>query len=74
MQTVVTRGLTIRGAYGLARAELEQAVQLLADDNSPVAALINRHATLDEGPSLFEELLASPATIKCVLEPLATQP
>ena len=28
-----------------------------------------RYATLDEGPELFEELLASPATIKCVIRP-----
>jgi L-iditol 2-dehydrogenase len=70
MQAVVTRSLTIRGAYGVSREDLEEAVRLLAGGQVPVEALVNRHATLDEGPSLFEELLATPATIKCVLEPL----
>ena len=46
-----------------------EAIRLLADGHVPVEVLVNRHATLDEGPELFEELLASPATIKCVLEP-----
>ena len=69
MQAIVTRGLTIRGAYGITSAEFQEAVRLLAEGHVPVDVLVNRHATLEEGPELFEELLASPATIKCVLEP-----
>jgi hypothetical protein len=34
--------------------------------------LINRRARLEEGPSLFDELLASPSVIKCVFEPAGT--
>jgi L-iditol 2-dehydrogenase len=69
MQAVVTRNLNVRGSYGMSGEEFERALQLIADDRLPVDAIINRYATLDEGPALFEELLASPATIKCVIRP-----
>ena len=69
MQSVVTRNLTIRGSYGMTGAEFEHALELLAGGHLPIGEIVNRYATLDEGPALFEELLASPATIKCVLRP-----
>ena len=69
MQSVVTRNLTIRGSYGMTGEEFERALALLADGRLPVDEIVNRYATLDEGPGLFEELLASPATIKCVIRP-----
>ena len=69
MQTIVTRNLTLRGSYGMTGEEFERALVLLADDRLPVDAIVNRTATLDEGADLFEQLLADPATIKCVLTP-----
>ena len=69
MQSVVTRNLTIRGSYGMTGDEFGRALALLADGRLPVGDIINRYASLDEGPALFEELLAGPATIKCVMRP-----
>jgi L-iditol 2-dehydrogenase len=69
MQSVVTRNLTIRGSYGMSGDEFGRALGLLADGRLPVGDIINRYASLDEGPVLFEELLAGPATIKCVMRP-----
>jgi L-iditol 2-dehydrogenase len=69
MQAVVTRDLTIRGSYGMTGLEFERALALLAAGELPVGEIVNRYATLDDGPALFEELLASPATIKCVIRP-----
>jgi L-iditol 2-dehydrogenase len=69
MQAVVTRNLTIRGSYAMTDGEFERALALLAAGRLPVDAVINRYASLDEGPALFEELLVSPATIKCVIRP-----
>jgi L-iditol 2-dehydrogenase len=69
MQAVVTRNLTIRGSYAMTGDEFERALSLLAGGRLPVDAIINRYASLDEGPALFEELLVSPATIKCVMRP-----
>ena len=59
----------VRGSYGMTGEEFERALELLAGGRLPVGEIVNRYATLDEGPGLFEELLASPATIKCVLRP-----
>jgi threonine dehydrogenase-like Zn-dependent dehydrogenase len=69
MQAVVTRDLVIRGSYGMTGQEFERALTLLADGRLPVGDIVNRYASLDEGPGLFEELLASPATMKCVIRP-----
>ncbi len=69
MQAVVTRNLTIRGSYAMTGDEFERALSLLAGGRVPVDAIINRYASLEEGPVLFEELLVSPATIKCVMRP-----
>ncbi|MDX6598199.1 MAG: L-iditol 2-dehydrogenase [Gaiellales bacterium] len=69
MQAVVTRDLVVRGSYGMTGQEFERALALLADGRLPVDDIVNRYASLDDGPGLFEELLASPATIKCVIRP-----
>jgi L-iditol 2-dehydrogenase len=69
MQAVVTRNLTIRGSYGMTGDEFERALMLLAGSRLPIDGITNRYASLEEGPVLFEELLASPATIKCVIRP-----
>jgi L-iditol 2-dehydrogenase len=69
MQTIVTRNLNLRGSYGMTTDEFERSLQLLAGGRLPVDRIINRYATLDEGPELFEQLLASPETIKCVIRP-----
>jgi L-iditol 2-dehydrogenase len=69
MQAVVTRDLVIRGSYGMTAQEFERALGLLASRRLPVGEIVGRYATLDDGPGLFEELLASPATIKCVIRP-----
>ena len=69
MQAIVTREIAVRGSYGMTAQEFERALELLASGRLPVADVINRYATLDEGPELFEQLLASPATIKCVIRP-----
>ena len=50
MQAVVTRDLTIRGSYGMTGQEFERALALLADGRLPVDDIINRYASLDEGP------------------------
>ena len=69
MQTVVTRSLRLLGAYGMTTAELERSVDLLASGKIPAGLIIGRHATLEEGPGLFEELLESQSTIKCLIVP-----
>jgi len=69
MQALVTRDVTVRGSYGMTGQEFERSLALIADGRLPVDAIINRYAVLDEGPELFEELLVSPATIKCVIRP-----
>jgi L-iditol 2-dehydrogenase len=69
MQAIVTRNLTLRGSYGMTGEEFDRALALLADGRLPVDDIVNRYATLDEGPQLFEQLLSTPAIIKCVLRP-----
>jgi L-iditol 2-dehydrogenase len=69
MQAIVTRNLTLRGSYGMTGDEFDRALTLLAAGRLPVGDIVNRYATLEEGPQLFEQLLATPATIKCVLRP-----
>jgi L-iditol 2-dehydrogenase len=67
MQAIVTRELNVIGSYGMSSQEFERSLKMLADGQIPVEHLINRRATLSEGPGLFDELLASPETIKCVI-------
>jgi 2-desacetyl-2-hydroxyethyl bacteriochlorophyllide A dehydrogenase len=67
MQAIVTRELTILGTYGMSNEEFQRSLQMLADGQIPTDKLINRRATLSEGPQLFDQLLASPETIKCMI-------
>jgi L-iditol 2-dehydrogenase len=67
MQSVVTRELTLLGTYGMTDREFQRSLDMLASGVVPTAQIINRRATLDEGPALFDELLATPETIKCLI-------
>jgi L-iditol 2-dehydrogenase len=67
MQAVVTRELSVVGSYGMTDEEFQRSLHLLTDGRIPTERLINRRASLDEGPELFDQLLASPETIKCVI-------
>ena len=67
MQAIVTRELTVLGSYGMSDQEFQRSLQMLADGRIPAGQLINRRASLSEGPQLFDQLLASPETIKCMI-------
>ena len=67
MQAVVTRELNLVGSYGMTDQDFQRALHMLADGRIPTGQLINRRASLSEGPGLFDELLASPEIIKCVI-------
>ena len=67
MQAIVTRELSVIGSYGMTDEEFQRSLRLLADGRIPTDRLINRRASLEEGPELFDQLLASPETIKCVI-------
>lgn len=68
MQSVVTREITIRGTYGMTQQDFHRALAILADGAIRVTPLINRRATLDECPTLFDELIADQTIIKCIIE------
>jgi L-iditol 2-dehydrogenase len=67
MQAVVTRELAVVGSYGMTGEDFQRSLRMLADGRIPTAQLINRRAALNEGPDLFDQLLASLETIKCVI-------
>lgn len=69
MQSVVTRELSIFGSYGMTDADFAEALRLLADGRVPTDLLTSRQALLEEGPHLFDELLASPSVVKCLIHP-----
>jgi L-iditol 2-dehydrogenase len=66
MQQVVTRELAVLGTYAMSGDDFVDALGLLEAGAIDVANLINRWATLPEGPALFDELLASPSIVKCL--------
>ena len=66
MQQVVTRELAVLGTYGMSDDDFVDALGLLEAGAIDVSALINRRATLEEGPALFDALLASPSVVKCL--------
>jgi L-iditol 2-dehydrogenase len=71
MQQLVTRELTIRGAYGFVD-EFEQAVDALAAGWIDARRLIECVAPLEDGPDLFRQLAAgSLSAAKVVLTPNA---
>ena len=67
MQAIVTRELSVLGSYGMTLPDFKRSLQMLADGAMPTSQLINRRAAIDEGATLFDELLASPETIKCMI-------
>jgi len=66
VQSIVTREISILPSYAFTLAEFARALELLAGQSIPARQLITRHASLEEGPCLFEELLQHPEIIKCV--------
>ena len=68
MQAIVTRELRVYGTYGMTERDFQRALQMLADGQIAADILVNRRATLSEGPGLFDELLGDPAIVKCVIE------
>lgn len=67
MQAVVTRELRVIGTYGMNEEDFRRALGMLANKRIDANALVNRQATLNEGETLFDELLAAPEIIKCVI-------
>ncbi len=67
MQMVVTRELRVLGSYGMTPQDFRRTLQMLADGAIPAEHIIDRRTRLAEGESLFEELLATPEVIKCVI-------
>lgn len=67
MQAIVTRELTVLGSYGMTDDEFQRSLRMLADGRVPADTFINRRAELREGPRLFDELLASPEIVKCMI-------
>lgn len=71
MQQLVTKGLTVRGAYGFVD-EFEQAVDALATGRIDAGRLIELVAPLEEGEDVFRRLAAgSLSAVKVVLTPSA---
>ncbi len=68
MQAIVTRELRVFGTYGMNVRDFQRALQMLADGKIAADVLVNRRASFDEGPGLFDELLSDPATVKCVID------
>lgn len=69
MQDLVTRELTLRGAYAF-QEEFEQAADAIAAGWIDVRRLIERTAPLDQGPELFRQLgSAELDAVKVVLTP-----
>lgn len=66
MQQVVTRELTVLGTYAMSDEDFRVALGLLEAGAVDVSSLVHRRATLAEGPTLFDELLASPGVVKCL--------
>lgn len=69
MQEVVTREITLRGAYAFV-GEFGRAVELLRSGRVDVTPLIERVAPLEEGPDLIHSLARGTLdAVKVVLEP-----
>jgi L-iditol 2-dehydrogenase len=73
MQQLVTRELTVRGAYGFVD-EFEQAADALAAGRIDAPRLIERVAPLEDGEDIFRQLAAGTlAAVKVVLAPGGAQ-
>ncbi len=69
MQAVVTRELNVLGSYGLSDDNFSEALRWLAAGRIPTEMLTSRRVPLTGSAGLFDELLASPETIKCLIQP-----
>jgi L-iditol 2-dehydrogenase len=67
MQAIVTRELRVAGTYGMNERDFQRSLRMLADNRVNVTPIINRRAALDDGPTLFDELLRDPSVVKCVI-------
>ena len=69
MQDVVTRELTVRGAYGF-NTEFPRAIEAIASGKIDVMPLLEKVAPLEEGPALVDGLAKGELDlIKVILEP-----
>ncbi|MGB5051122.1 MAG: hypothetical protein WBO46_19405, partial [Caldilineaceae bacterium] len=70
MQAIVTRELTVRGTYGFDENDFAAAIAAMAGGRLNVEPLIERVASLDEGPEIFRQLAKGESDlVKVVLEP-----
>lgn len=69
MQAVVTRELRVLGSYGLNDKDFGEALSWLAAGRIQTEKLTSRRAPLRGSEGLFDELLGSPETIKCLIDP-----
>lgn len=69
MQQVVTRELTIKGAYGF-NDEFPRAIEMISSGKIPVNSLIEGSAPLAEGPGIIHDLASGASdAIKVILYP-----
>jgi L-iditol 2-dehydrogenase len=69
MQQVVTRELTIQGAYGF-NEEFQRAIEAIHTGKIPATSLIEEVAGLEEGPDIFHNLAEGTADqVKVILRP-----
>ncbi len=69
MQQVVTRELTIRGAYGF-NEEFARAIGIIHSGRLPVTSLIEAVKGLEEGPAIFQDLAEGKSDlVKVILHP-----
>jgi L-iditol 2-dehydrogenase len=72
MQQVVTREVTIAGAYGF-NVEFEQSIEAIQSGRIDTTRLIEKTASLEDGPQLFNELASNKLdAIKIILKPHET--
>lgn len=70
MQQVVTRELTVKGAYGF-NEEFPRAIEMIRSGRVPVNSLIEGTAALEEGTQLFHDLASGESdSIKVILYPI----
>lgn len=69
MQAVVTRELSVLGSYGLTDEDFREALGWLGAGRIDTETLTSRRAPLQGSEGLFDELLGSPETIKCLIDP-----
>lgn len=69
MQAVVTRELSVLGSYGLTDEDFGEALRWLEAGRIQTQTLTSRRAPLRGSEGLFDELLRSPETIKCLIDP-----